>query len=136
VMDKAGFKGWTSDSVAQKRLAVIPDGFFVIEHLGTGKIVATTMATHRPTALHPCGGELGWVAADPAHKGRGLGLATCAAVTALFIRRGYRRIYLQTDDWRLPAIKTYLNLGWEPFPYCEGMKERWDMVLKQLKGKS
>jgi len=72
------------------------------------------------------------VAADPEHRGKGLGLAVCAQATARFIQAGYRNIYLLTDDFRLPAIKTYLKLGYEPLLFCEGMAERWESVYRQL----
>jgi mycothiol synthase len=48
------------------------------------------------------------------------------------LRAGYRRIYLLTDDFRLPAIKTYLRLGFVPFLFEEGMEQRWREVLRRL----
>jgi len=53
-------------------------------------------------------------------------------VVRLLVQRGYERIYLLTDDWRLPAIATYLSLGWEPYIYDEQMRERWERVMAQL----
>jgi mycothiol synthase len=91
------------------------------------------MASHSPCALHPYGGELGWVAGDPAHSGKGLGLATCTAVTARFIQAGYRRIYLRTDDFRLPAIKIYLKMGYQPLLHAPDMEARWKAVCEALK---
>ena len=132
VMAKAGFEGWDPERVRRAMDHVLPDGLFVVEHRATGAVVATAMATHNPSEQHPNGCELGWVAADPAHGGKGLGLAVCAAVTALFLRRGYREIFLLTDDWRLPALKTYLKLGFEPLFYAEGMKKRWQNVRTEL----
>ncbi|MBC8103372.1 MAG: GNAT family N-acetyltransferase [Cytophagales bacterium] len=44
----------------------------------TGQIVATAQATHAPTERHPEGGEIGWVAAHPEHRGKGLGRAVSA----------------------------------------------------------
>ncbi len=111
---------------------LLPNGFFVIEHSATGRLVATAMATHNPTELHPFGAELGWVAGDASHKGKGLGTAVCAAVTRRLIAAGYTDIRLQTDDWRLPAIMVYLRLGYEPMLYCDGMAQRWRAVKEQL----
>ena len=105
----------------------------MIAHRATGALVATSIAQHRATPLHPRGGEVGWIAADPEHKGRGLGLAVTAAAVARFIAAGYRRIYLMTDDFRLPAIAVYLKLGFEPFFYAPDMADRWAAVRKQLK---
>ena len=132
LMTKAGFERWNHERVAAIVQKVLPDGFFVIVHRASGKIVATAMTTHNPIDLHPYGGELGWVAAAPEHRGKGLGLAVCAQATARLIQAGYRNIYLLTDDFRLPAIKTYLKLGYEPLLFCEGMAERWEQVYRKL----
>lgn len=59
-------------------------------------------------------GELGWLAANPEHKGKKLGMAVSAAVVNHLLGLGYEEIYLLTDHWRYPAIKTYLKLGFEP----------------------
>jgi mycothiol synthase len=91
------------------------------------------MANHSPNEQHPNAGVLDWVAADPAHQGKGLGKVVTAAVVRLLAQRGYERIYLLTDDWRLPAIATYLSLGWEPYIYNQEMQERWDRVLQQIR---
>jgi predicted dehydrogenase/GNAT superfamily N-acetyltransferase len=133
LLSKAGFDGWNSARVQETLKRVLPDGFFVVEHAATHTLVATAMATHNPSEQLPYGGELGWVAADPSHKGKGLGLAVCAAVTALYIRRGYQSIYLRTDDWRLAGIKTYLKLGYEPFLYEKSMQARWKKIQKLLR---
>ena len=132
VMAKAGFKSWDHEQLVKALPSILPGGHLVIVHRATGRLVATAMARHRPTEQHPGGGELAWVAGDPDHRGRGLGMAACAAVTARFIQAGYRRIYLMTDDWRLPALKTYLKLGYEPFLFQDDMVERWRRVYEQL----
>jgi predicted dehydrogenase/GNAT superfamily N-acetyltransferase len=132
LMDQAGFGGRTVESVQAQARRVLPGGFFVIEHRATGRLVATAMANHSPHALHPNGGSLDWVAADAAHSGKGLGRAVVTSVVRLLVQRGYRHIYLQTDDWRLPAIAVYLQLGWEPLLYTDGMAERWTQVRTKL----
>ena len=132
LMAKAGFSGWDAERLAGQRAKVVPDGHFVIEHQASGRLVATAMAQHAGRPDQPYWAEMGWVAADPAHKGKGLGLAVCAAVTARLLRAGYRRIHLLTDDWRLPALKTYLKLGYEPVLTGEGMAERWRKLGEAL----
>jgi mycothiol synthase len=101
-------------------------------HQASGQIVTTAMATHDPTWMVPFCGEVGWVAGDPAHAGRGLGMAVCAAVTARCIEIGYRHIHLYTEHWRLPALKIYLMLGYVPYLYIPEMPERWRDVCAQL----
>jgi mycothiol synthase len=132
VMGMAGFEGWNDEVMRPWRDKILPGGWFFIVHAPSNRIVATSMATHNPTELHPFGGELGWVASDLSHKGQGLGLAVCAAVTGRFIAAGYRNIYLKTDDWRLPAIKTYLTLGYVPLLFTPEMEGRWQTLCNQL----
>lgn len=131
VMESAGFTGWNDDILRPWFAKILPDGWFFVVDEG-GVIVATAMTKHNPTERHRFGGELGWVAADPAHQGRGLGMTVCAAVINRFLRAGYRNIYLNTDDFRLPAIKTYLNLGLTPLLFGPDMQDRWQRICEQL----
>ena len=89
-------------------------------HEESSEIVATAMALH--SEVYPSGGELGWLACDPAHAGKGLGMVVSAAVTARFIDAGCRNIHLYTEDYRLPALKTYLRLGYIPFLYTPELR--------------
>jgi mycothiol synthase len=132
VMRAAGFDSFDSDAVGRWATGALPGGFFVIVHRATGQIVATAMANHNPSPMHPSGGELGWVAGSADHSGKRLGRGVCAAVTARFLAMGYRRVYLRTDDWRLPAIKTYLRLGYVPFLFAEDMQDRWRAICAAL----
>ncbi len=132
LVHEAGFTDFDSQRVDGCLNRVLPDGFFLAIHRPTNEVVATAMATHNPTPLHPYGGELGWVAGRPAHAGNGLGMAVCAAVVKRFLSAGYRRIYLLTDDFRLPALKVYLKLGFVPYLFEETMAARWHAICDQL----
>ena len=132
LMTRAGFEGWNGERLAAMILKILPDGFFLAVHRPTGQVAATAMATHNPEPLHPYGGELGWVAAEPAHRGQGLGRAVSSAVVARFLSAGYRRLYLKTDDWRLAAVKIYLQMGFVPLLYAEDMEDRWQEVYEAL----
>jgi len=132
LMQIAGFSNWNADNPKSVLHTCLPEGIFFVVHENTGALVATAVATHNPIALHPYGGELGWVAADPAHKGKGLGSIACAAVTKRFLDAGYTHLYLRTDDFRLPAIKTYLKIGWGPLLFAPDMEKRWQTVFQQL----
>ena len=134
LMNRAGFSGWGPADLKAWLPRALPDGYFLGIEKETNRMVATTLAAHSPSSLHPFGGELAWAAVDPDYRGRGLGYATCAAVTRRFIDAGYRRIYLKTDDYRLPAIKLYLTLGYVPFLFEESMPTRWERVCQQLAG--
>jgi mycothiol synthase len=133
VMELAGWPAWDDARLQPWIVRILPAGWFMAVHEASGAIVATAMALHDHTAWHPFGGELGWVAADPAHAGKGLGMAVCSAVTARFIAAGYRNIHLYTEDWRLPALKTYLKLGYIPLLYTPEMPERWHAICERLR---
>jgi predicted dehydrogenase/GNAT superfamily N-acetyltransferase len=133
VMNTSGLgKDWTAQRVGQVRDASLPDGLLVITHDPSGEIVAVGQAQHRPMRdLHPAGGEVGWIAASPTHAGKRLGQAITLAAAGRLQRAGYRRIYLMTDDHRLPAIVTYLRVGFEPMR-TDATSDRWDTVLAKL----
>ena len=134
VMREAGFATWDEKQIETWRsLHALPDGIFVIVSKVDDKIVATAMATHRTTAPHPSGGELGWVAASGDHAGKGLGRAVCIAVLNRYVEAGYKHIYLNTDDHRLAAIKVYLKIGFKPYIFASDMEERWKIVCDNLK---
>ncbi|MEX0761358.1 MAG: GNAT family N-acetyltransferase [Dehalococcoidia bacterium] len=111
----------------------LEDGFFVVEHVASGELVASCVAMRggsRPS--DPSAGCLGWLVADPSHASRGLGTIVAAVVTNRLAAEGYRRPYLKTDDFRLAAILIYLKFGWRPFLYREDMESRWRAIFTSL----
>jgi uncharacterized protein (DUF952 family)/GNAT superfamily N-acetyltransferase len=88
------------------------------------------------TFLHPgqAGAipELGWVAVNPAHRGQGLGRLACLAVLNYVKKLGFRYIYLLTEDFRLPALKIYLELGFEPEYQDSSQPERWQALRRVI----
>ena len=102
---------------------------FVI--LNGPEIIATASARLLPER-YPGSGYVHWVAADPAFAGQGLGHAVTLAVLHEFVRLGCHDSVLTTDDFRLPAIKTYWNLGFRPDFTHESQRERWASVTAQL----
>jgi len=130
VMALAGWPGWDDARLRPWLGRILPQGWFVIVCQERGQIVATAMAL--TSEAYPGGGELGWLASDPDHRGRGLGLVAAAAVTAWFIEAGRRPMHLYTEDYRLPALKTYLKLGYVPFLCQPEMGDRWRTVCQQL----
>jgi mycothiol synthase len=102
---------------------------FVIAYEGTP--VATASARLRPERF-PDSGYVHWVAVDPAHQGKRLGYIVTLAVLHEFVRLGCKDAVLETDDTRLPAIKTYQNLGFQPEHTHESHPERWAEVIARL----
>lgn len=137
IMALSGWPGWDDEKLQPWLAKVLPDGWFMLVHEksrdAVANIVATAMCLHNYKGIHPFQGELGWLASDPAHAGKGLGMVVSAAVTKRFIDAGYRNIRLYTEDFRLPAIKTYLKLGYVPSLYAPGMRQRWQTICEQLK---
>ncbi len=132
LMRKAGFEDWGDCQLIPLKNRALPDGMFFIVYEKTGKLVATASASHNGTGNIPFSGTLDWVGADPEHKGRGLGYLVCAAVVRRLLEAGYKYISLRTDDFRLPAIKTYIKLGFIPKIDSEQIRARWQRVYEQL----
>jgi mycothiol synthase len=91
---------------------------------GDRAVATAQLNPHRLDEYAPTS-ELGWVAADPAHRGRGLGRAVCLAVMAAAGAAGQAEIFLRTDDHRRPAIGLYLSLGFAPWLRDPTAAERW-----------
>lgn len=76
--------------------------------------------------------EMGWVAVSPRHQGHGLAAVVCLAVMHHAASTGHQEIFLKTDDHRLPAIWTYLKLGFSPWLTDVSHAARWDTVCAAL----
>ena len=110
----------------------LPEGFFVVEHLPTGTVVAASTAAVYEKSQHPDGLSLQWVVAHSDHRGTGVGQATIAAATRVLANHAPNYSYLSTDDFRIPAISIYLKLRWKPLLYQEGQIRRWATVFEHL----
>jgi mycothiol synthase len=97
-----------------------------------GVLAATAQLHHQTRRSYAPPAELGWVAVHPRHQGRGLARVVCLAVLRYAASAGYRDIFLRTEDHRLPAIRTYLKLGFEPWLVDPSAPGRWDAILSQL----
>lgn len=65
-------------------------------------------------------------------SGLGAGLAVCAAAADYSFRHGVDTMYLTTDDFRIPAIKIYLKIGFRPVLYDDDQVSRWQAIAKAL----
>ena len=92
---------------------------------------ATASAWYDP-GLMPDAGTLHYVGVLPGHQGKRLGYWVSLAAMHRMVEEGRSRARLQTDDWRLAAIKTYLNLGFGPWLVHENQRERWPAVFERL----
>ncbi len=88
--------------------------------------VAATCMVAGPGGENP---EVGWVGVRPEHQGRRLSYHTCLAVLRHMRTQGVTSTYLLTDDFRVPAIRTYLRLGFEPEMTDASHPDRWKALL-------
>lgn len=137
----AGFTDWDADRVLgyledadrQRGSAVVAFGGRIVASTFASRMLADRVSpvTGKP-GEPPREGVLDYVATHPDHQGRGLGRATCTAVSRYLVGQGCETVSLLTDDWRLPAIHLYLSLGYEPVMNREDMPGRWARVMEGL----
>lgn len=90
--------------------------------------VATASARFLP-GMYPGSGYLHWVGVHPGHRGKGLGKWVTLAVMHHFKRADCRDTVLETDDFRVPAIKLYLSLGYLPECHHPSHQPRWATIM-------
>jgi len=129
----ASFQGppekYSFDAILRNDAAFLPERIFFVT-CGV-QPVATASAYYRPEFM-PNAGMVHYVAALPEHTGKRLGYWVTLATLHRMAAEGRQRAWLSTDDFRLPAIKTYLNLGFEPLLIDENQRARWRKVFADL----
>lgn len=76
--------------------------------------------------------EIGWVAVEPAFQGRGIGKMITGTAVARALELQRRPIYLLTDDFRVPALCSYLKLGFTPDESDASYAGRWREIFNRL----
>jgi mycothiol synthase len=94
-------------------------------------VVATASARRLPDR-YPEAGYVHYVGARVSERGRRLGELVTRRVLVHFLAAGLDQAVLDTDDFRLPAVRTYLRLGFVPEPRTPGEARRWSKVLRNL----
>ena len=77
-------------------------------------------------------GNIHMVGVRPGHQGKGLGYLINLAALHRFALEGRNWAILETDDFRLAAIKTYIRLGFTPLLVHENQGKRWDKIYSIL----
>ena len=77
-------------------------------------------------------GYIHMVGSKPEYRGRGIGNLMNAYAAAVLKNEGMKTAYLTTDDWRIPAIKSYLRANFVPDESTDDFKERWTKIRKQI----
>jgi GNAT superfamily N-acetyltransferase len=105
-----------------------PEHVFYIRRGGLD--LATTTAVENPA--YPGEGWLRMVGVRPGESGKGLGKAIVSLALASLRERGYQTAVLSTDDERIPALCTYLSLGFRPVYTHKSHQERWQRLKEIL----
>ncbi|MCH6472543.1 GNAT family N-acetyltransferase [Sinomonas terrae] len=121
---------WTAGRV-ERELTGAGDVLAVMVIEDEGRIIATASARHWKERF-PDAGYVHWVAVDPEMRGRRLGRAVVEAVIDFLEGRELAEVVLETDDVRLPAISTYLGMGFVPVYLDSDHCERWSRVFSNL----
>jgi mycothiol synthase len=88
-----------------------PEGMFIVMH-GDEPVASAFAWLDVPGEREI--GRVHWVGTDPKHTRKGLARAVTVAVLRYLAGRGFARAFLETQPYRLPAIRLYLQLGFEP----------------------
>lgn len=132
IMNESLGSGWTVSKCQKsliRRPQFEPEGLLFITHKGSS--VGTACAWREAVAEKEIG-YVHMVGILKAHRGKRLGKGLVLKVLQYLKERGLKEARLLTDDFRLPAIKTYLNAGMEPVFREESHRGRWANVYRSL----
>ena len=133
--------GWTVErvrtSMMEKAQFEAEGLFFVTSEREDGRPVASAAAWRNPAAAEQTG-FVHMVCALPEHRGRGLGRLATLATLHYMRERGDQDVLLETDDFRMAAVKTYLGLGFVPVYLEDAASDhvvRWSTVFTKVFGR-
>ena len=93
------------------------------EHIGTA-----TSFIYKSTGM----GDMHWVGIKKEFRGKDLSKYLSWIVMKTLKERGAPYVSLTTGEGRPAAVKSYLNAGFLPVEYAEGMEERWLAVMDKF----
>jgi len=142
VVNTAFGRDFTFDGKMRAEPAYRPERILFLEqggapcgHRHVSSCIVAVAAAWQRDKWPPGTGYLHYVAVLPEARGNGLGYWVSLAALHQMRREGNSRALLETQDERLPAIKTYLKLGFVPdLEGHESYKARWEEIMAQLNG--
>lgn len=69
---------------------------------------------------------------DEKYRGLGLGRVLMTKLMNHAAEKGFPELWLTTDDWRIPAIKLYIHLGFLPVLSEPDLRMRWQALLDEI----
>ena len=103
--------------------------FFIVSD---GEPAATLTVVCHPENME---GYIHMVACKEKFRGRGFGTLLNNLALKVLKDEGMETAYLTTDDWRIPAIKSYLRAGFVPVIPDVDMDARWKAVFEKINSK-
>ncbi|HBL40271.1 MAG TPA: hypothetical protein DDY98_01345 [Ruminococcaceae bacterium] len=125
VGDDATFENFR-DSILEHDFTDAKKDCFFLDY--KGEHIGTITAVYHPD--RNCG-EVHMVGMKTEHRGKGLSKYMNNIAVKRLLSDGVDYIYLTTDEWRKGAVKSYLQAGFQPVNYDEGMIPRWEAVLAE-----
>lgn len=123
---------WTAEKCSEALISksqFLPDGLFFAVH--DDEPVGSACAW-RSSPDEWNEGYLHMVCVLPEHRGKNVGYLLALSVLHYFREHKFQSCILDTDEWRIPAIKSYLRLGFEPMYLDESQRERWQKVFEHV----
>jgi len=100
--------------------------FFLVEN---GEAVATLTVV---CDYEKKEGYIHMVACKETCRGKGYGTLLNALGIKTLKEEGMETAFLTTNDWRVPAIKSYLRAGFVPDMSTDDYKERWKIIFENI----
>lgn len=107
-----------------------PDKLFLVECGGDPVATLAVICDYEKAE-----GYIHMVACMPEYRGRGVGTRLNAEAVRTLRRAGMKTAWLTTDDFRIPAIKSYLRAGFYPDIIDGEHRARWDAICKKIEEK-
>ncbi len=104
------------------------DKFFIVEKDGNAAATLAVICNY-----DTLDGYIHMVACKPEYRGMGVGTRLNTEAVRTLFRAGMKTAYLTTDDFRIPAIKSYLRAGFYPDIKDDEHKARWDAVMETIR---
>jgi len=128
----AAFLGCETEEEVRARMVAhacfSPARLFVLEN--EAHVVGTAAAWLEAT--DPGAGYLHMLGVKPEHRGKGLGKVLAVATIHYTRNEGFTRQRLLTDDWRVTALRLYLDLGYDPVYKDDTHPQRWGAIAEKL----
>ena len=122
-------EGWKTCMEVFDTLIPERDVYFICDKNGKAVATCTAFATSENVSL------LHMLGALPEARGNRLATSmTVYGIRKMAAEMGEKEsiMRLKSDDWRVSAVRTYLQCGFQPVLFDEGMQERWQAICDKV----